>query len=45
MERFSQLRVEARVRQGAYPRLGLTEKGWGMVQGEAAALSVHIFSV
>ena len=44
-EIFTQLRGEAGERQVAKPRIGLTENGGGMVKGEAAALSVHIFSV
>jgi len=44
-EIFSQLRGEAGDRQVANPRVGLTENGGGMVRAEAAALSVHIFSV
>ncbi len=44
-EVFTQLRGEAGERQVAKPRIGLTENGGGMVKGEAAALSVHIFSV
>ncbi len=44
-EVFTQLRGEAGERQVANPRVGLTENGGGMVKGEAAALSVHIFSV
>jgi acetyl-CoA acetyltransferase len=44
-EIFTQLRGEAGDRQVANPRVGLTENGGGMVRAEAAALSVHIFSV
>ncbi|MFB3093709.1 MAG: thiolase family protein [Dehalococcoidia bacterium] len=44
-EVFTQLRGEAGERQVANPRIGLTENGGGMVKGEAAALSVHVFSV
>jgi acetyl-CoA acetyltransferase len=44
-EIFTQLRGEAGERQVANPRIGLTENGGGMVKGEAAALSVHVFSV
>jgi acetyl-CoA acetyltransferase len=44
-EIFSQLRGEAGDRQVANPHVGLTENGGGMVRAEAAALSVHIFSV
>jgi acetyl-CoA acetyltransferase len=44
-EIFTQLRGEADERQVANPRVGMTENGGGMVKGEAAALSVHIFSV
>jgi len=44
-EIFSQLRGEAGDRQVANPRVGLTENGGGMVRAEAAALSVHIFSI
>jgi acetyl-CoA acyltransferase len=44
-EIFSQLRGEAGDRQVANARVGLTENGGGMVRAEAAALSVHIFSV
>ncbi len=44
-EIFAQLRGEAGDRQVANPRVGLTENGGGMIRGDAAALSVHIFSV
>ena len=44
-EVFTQLRGEAGERQVANPRVGLTENGGGLVKGEAAALSVHVFSV
>ncbi len=44
-EIFTQLRGEAGDRQVANPRIGLTENGGGLVKGEAAALSVHVFSV
>jgi len=44
-EIFTQLRGEAGDRQVANPRVGLTENGGGMVRAEAAALSVHIFSI
>ena len=44
-ELFWQLRGEAGKRQVAKPRIGLTENGGGMVRGEAAALSVHVFGV
>jgi len=44
-EIFAQLRGEAGDRQVRSPKVGMTENGGGMVKGEAAALSVHIFSV
>ncbi|TMB97134.1 MAG: thiolase family protein [Chloroflexi bacterium] len=44
-EIWTQLRGEAGDRQVRNPKVGLTENGGGMVKGEAAALSVHIFSV
>ena len=44
-EIFTQLRSEAGDRQVANPRVGMTENGGGMVRAEAAALSVHIFSI
>lgn len=44
-EIFWQLRGEAGKRQVNNPRIGMTENGGGMVRGEAAALSIHIFGV
>jgi len=44
-EVFWQLRGEAGERQVKNAKVGLTENGGGMVRNEAAALSVHIFSV
>jgi acetyl-CoA acetyltransferase len=44
-EIFWQLRGEADKRQVANPKIGLTENGGGMVRGEAAAMSVHVFGV
>ncbi|MDO8617009.1 MAG: thiolase family protein [Dehalococcoidia bacterium] len=44
-EIWTQLRGEAGDRQVRNPKVGMTENGGGMVRGEAAALSVHIFSV
>ncbi|MCH7952948.1 MAG: thiolase family protein [Chloroflexi bacterium] len=44
-EIFSQLRGEAGDRQVKNPKLGLTENGGGMVKGDPAAVSVHIFAV
>lgn len=44
-EIFWQLRGEADKRQVANPRIGLTENGGGMVRGEAAALSIHVFGI
>ena len=44
-EIFWQLRGEAGKRQVANPRIGLTENGGGMVRGEAAALSIHVFGI
>ena len=44
-EIFWQLRGEADKRQVASPRIGLTENGGGMIRGEAAALSIHVFGV
>ena len=44
-EIFTQLRGEARDRQVKNPKVGMTENGGGMVKGDPAALSVHIFSV
>ena len=44
-EIFSQLRGEAGDRQVKNARLGLTENGGGMVKGDPAAVSVHIFAV
>lgn len=42
-EIFWQLRGEAGKRQVNNPRIGMTENGGGMVRGEAAALSIHLF--
>ena len=44
-ELFWQLRGEAGKRQVEGARIGLTENGGGMVKGDPAALSVHIFAV
>ena len=44
-EIFSQLRGEAGDRQVKNAKLGLTENGGGMVKGDPAAVSVHIFAV
>jgi acetyl-CoA acetyltransferase len=44
-EIFSQLRGEAGDRQVKNPKVGLTENGGGMVKGDPAAVSVHIFAV
>jgi acetyl-CoA acyltransferase len=44
-EIFWQLRGEADKRQVANPKIGLTENGGGMVRGEAAAMSVHVFGI
>jgi acetyl-CoA acetyltransferase len=44
-EIFWQLRGEADKRQVANPKIGLTENGGGMVRGEAAALSIHVFGI
>ncbi|MCH8813793.1 MAG: thiolase family protein [Chloroflexi bacterium] len=44
-EIFTQLRGEAGDRQVKNPKVGLTENGGGMVKGDPAALSVHIFSL
>ncbi|MBI1885903.1 MAG: thiolase family protein [Chloroflexi bacterium] len=44
-EIYKQLRGEAGDRQVEGARVGLTENGGGMVKGDAAALSVHIFSL
>lgn len=44
-EIFWQLRGEAGKRQVEGAKVGLTENGGGMIRGEAAALSVHIFAV
>jgi acetyl-CoA acyltransferase len=44
-EIFWQLRGEAGKRQVANPKIGLTENGGGMVRGEAAAMSVHVFGI
>ena len=44
-EIFSQLRGEAGDRQVKKAKLGLTENGGGMVKGDPAAVSVHIFAV
>jgi len=44
-EIFWQLRGEAGKRQVANPTIGLTENGGGMVRGEAAALSIHVFGI
>jgi acetyl-CoA acetyltransferase len=45
VEVFEQLRGEAGDRQVRDPKVGMTENGGGMIKGDAAALSVHIFSV
>jgi acetyl-CoA acetyltransferase len=44
-EIFTQLRGEAGDRQVKNAKLGLTENGGGMVKGDPAAVSVHIFAV
>ena len=44
-EIFSQLRGEAGDRQVKNAKLVLTENGGGMVKGDPAAVSVHIFAV
>lgn len=44
-EIFWQLRGEADKRQVKNAKIGLTENGGGMVRGEAAAMSVHVFGV
>ncbi len=44
-EIFSQLRGEAGDRQVKNAKLGLTENGGGLVKGDPAAVSVHIFAV
>jgi|YelNatPaOPRAMG01_1025707.scaffolds.fasta_scaffold02455_4 acetyl-CoA acyltransferase len=44
-EIFWQLRGEAGKRQVENAKIGLTENGGGMVRGEAAAMSVHVFGV
>ncbi len=44
-EIFSQLRGEAGDRQVKNPKVGLTENGGGMVKGDPAAVSIHIFAV
>ncbi len=44
-EIFWQLRGEADKRQVRNAKIGLTENGGGMVRGEAAAMSVHVFSI
>jgi acetyl-CoA acetyltransferase len=44
-EIFWQLRGEADRRQVKNPKIGLTENGGGMVRGEAAAMSVHVFGI
>jgi acetyl-CoA acetyltransferase len=44
-EIFTQLRGEAGDRQVNNPKVGMTENGGGMVKGDPAALSVHIFTV
>ena len=44
-EIFWQLRGEAGKRQVANSKIGLTENGGGMVRGEAAALSIHVFGI
>ncbi len=44
-EIFWQLRGEARKRQVSGARVGLTENGGGVIRGENAAATVHIFTV
>jgi acetyl-CoA acyltransferase len=44
-EIFWQLRGEAGRRQVRNPKVGLTENAGGMVRGEAAAISIHLFGV
>lgn len=44
-EIFWQLRGDADKRQVKNAKIGLTENGGGMVRGEAAAMSVHVFGV
>jgi acetyl-CoA acetyltransferase len=44
-EVFWQLRGEADKRQIRNAKIGLTENGGGMVRGEAAAMSIHVFGV